>query len=148
MSGKSPSLLIEARNQRIIDTYLNDTQVTLRYLAKEIGLSVSTIRTILQKAKIEVRKERLGRPSLMEMKPLSPGHVWIGAKLDSYLLKHSSMQELSAKIKLSTHQIGIARFGAYDFKLSDLQRISTVLALDLPREFSEGYGIQIPQPSV
>ncbi|MBL4766380.1 MAG: hypothetical protein JKY94_01455 [Rhodobacteraceae bacterium] len=110
----------------------------MKYLATKFGLSVSSIRRILKNAEIEVRREPHGRPALLNLKPISQGHIWVGTKLDTYLMRHSSMQELSVKIGMSTHQISLARFGTYDFTLSDLQRINKVLNVDLSAKLVEG----------
>jgi hypothetical protein len=138
MLENSAGSLIKSRNKQIVEIYENDLQVTKSYLSTKFGLSISSIDRILRNAEVVIRREPHGRPNLMNMQALSKGHIWVGAKMDTYLIRHSSMQELSSKIMMSTHQIGLARYGRYDFTLSELQRISSVLGLDLPDHFIEG----------
>ena len=139
MSSALSKPLLEKRNQEIVATYENDTQVTLHYLAQRFGLSPYSIKNILRERGVQLRREPTGRPSLLNLKPLSKGHVWLGHKLDVYMtLHHQSMQQMAQKVKMSTHRLSLARYGAHDFTLSELQSVCTVLDIKLPRELVEG----------
>lgn len=131
--------LIAKRNEEIILTYENDTQVTFQYLAQKHGISVRSIKQILRNAGVTLRREPFGRPSLLRLKPLSKGHIWLGHRLDIYMATHhDSMQEFARKVNISTHRLGLARYGAHDFTLSELQSLCSVLKISLPRELIDG----------
>lgn len=144
---KGTKELLEKRNQEIIATYENDTQVTIQYLKDRFGLSPDYIRQILKKAGVILRADPTGRPSMLRLKPLSKGHIWLGHQIDIHLAKHGSVMDLSQKVRMSTHKLSLARFGAHDFTLSELQSLSRILHISLPRELVEGAPI-IHRPEV
>lgn len=79
----------------------------------------------------------MNRPGL-RTPPHSQGYIWVGAKLDTYFIRYSPRQELYAKTGMSIRQIRFAHFGTHDFILSDLQRISEVLDVNLSMKLAEG----------
>lgn len=135
---RSNRVLREDRDEQIVATYLNDTQVTLSYLSHRFGLSRKMIQKVLLAAGVALRPEQTGRPSLLRLKPLSKGHIWLGHQIDIHLTKCHSMQEMAQQVKMSNHKLGLARYGAHDFTLSELQSLSTVLDLRMPKELLEG----------
>lgn len=130
----------DKRDESIVATYVNDTQVTIQYIRQKYGLSNTHIRGILKKAGVEIRPEPKGRPSLLNLKPISRGHVWLGSQLDMHITKTKgcSLTQLAYELEMSPHDLGLARFGAYDFRLSELQQISKIIDLGLKSELMMG----------
>jgi hypothetical protein len=132
MRKKDPS--IAKRNAEIVRLY-RDEGLSMKTLAHTYGVSVDTIKAVLRPANVKAARGRGGVRRLDTLKPITPLHLQIGVRLDAHrvFVRHLSVSQFSAGMKMSIQRLRRGELGAYDFTLSELMRIAELLGVSLPQ---------------
>lgn len=122
---------VKAFNAKLVDLFYEGHSVA--DLAKTYGRSISTINKLVQLDKIENGpRERVQKPRdpriLLEKKSLSNRHAWIGSRLAAYRArKNLGPSGMGLELAVSRVKVTEMEIGAYDFTLTDVERIARLL---------------------
>jgi lambda repressor-like predicted transcriptional regulator len=115
----------DARNAEIVRRYCDPhNPATVADLANDYGLTGTWVRTILDDAGVERRK---GEPS-RAIRNRNSRLRQIGRNIECYMRKHGlSHVEMSLKMGLSETRLSAALRGSYDWKFTELERLTKAL---------------------
>lgn len=122
---------VQAFNVKLVDLFYEGHSVA--ELAKTYGRSVSTINKLVQLDKVQNGpRERQSKPRdprvLIDKKSLSNRHAWIGSRLAAYRARHNlTPSAMGLKLSVSRVKVTEMEIGAYDFTLTDVDRIAKLL---------------------
>lgn len=125
---------LEQRNKEIAAAA--EAGASLSALTSMYGMSKDGIRNVLRKEGIKLQRQSRPRrgadPRTLDgAKALSTLHRQIGVRLDSWATFEfeGSQTEAALEINMSAMRFGLAKLGAYDYTLTDLQRIAGKLGM-------------------
>lgn len=132
MASRKKDPLYEKRNKDIAHRclVLGESDSTI---AQAWGMEEHTVRALRRRQGIksssdDAKDQQVNKRAHANMKPLSPLHQQIGVKLDSFrnFVVRETPTQFAFRMRITRMRLRKMELGAWDFTLSDLQKIAEV----------------------